>query len=72
MVRKTRCHALLLVGTLLSTAALADDASPTKTEKDDMPKTTVHQFAAKDIDGKEVALSTYEGDVLLIVNVASK
>jgi hypothetical protein len=33
---------------------------------------TVHAFAAKRIDGKDVALADYEGNVLLIVNVASK
>ena len=33
---------------------------------------SVHDFAAKSIDGKDVALSDYKGKVLLIVNVASK
>ena len=33
---------------------------------------TVYEFKAKGIDGKEVALSTYSGKPLLIVNVASK
>ena len=33
---------------------------------------SIYDFTVKDIDGKEVALSTYKGDVLLIVNVASK
>jgi glutathione peroxidase len=33
---------------------------------------TAHAFAAKDIDGHEVALRDYAGKVLLIVNVASK
>jgi glutathione peroxidase len=32
----------------------------------------IYQFAVKDIDGKEVNLSEYQGKVLLIVNVASK
>lgn len=34
--------------------------------------TTAYDFTARDIDGKEQALSKYKGDVLLIVNVASK
>ncbi|HUO58217.1 MAG TPA: glutathione peroxidase [bacterium] len=33
---------------------------------------TVHDFQAKDIDGKETKLSDYSGKVLLVVNVASK
>ena len=34
--------------------------------------TSIYDFMVKDIDGKEVALSRYKGDVCLIVNVASK
>lgn len=34
--------------------------------------TAIHDFSAQDIDGKNVKLSTYEGKVMLIVNVASK
>ena len=33
---------------------------------------SVHDFSAKSIDGKDVALADYKGKVLLIVNVASK
>lgn len=33
---------------------------------------SVHEFSVKDINGKEVSLSQYEGKFLLIVNVASK
>lgn len=33
---------------------------------------SVYDFVVKDIDGKDVQLSKYKGDVLLIVNVASK
>ncbi len=33
---------------------------------------TVHDFSARSIDGVEVPLSRYRGQVLLIVNVASK
>lgn len=32
----------------------------------------IHQFKVKDIDGKEVDLSSYKGKTLLIVNVASR
>ncbi|KAK4349548.1 hypothetical protein RND71_032303 [Anisodus tanguticus] len=33
---------------------------------------TIYDFSVKDIDGKDVPLSTFKGKVLLIVNVASK
>jgi len=33
---------------------------------------SVHDFTVKDIDGNEMALSQYQGTVLLLVNVASK
>lgn len=34
--------------------------------------TNVYDFTMRDIDGKEVSLSTFKGKVLLIVNVASR
>lgn len=33
---------------------------------------SVYDFTVKDIDGKEISLAKYKGDVLLIVNVASE
>jgi len=33
---------------------------------------SIYDFTVKDIDGEDVKLSKYKGDVLLIVNVASK
>lgn len=33
---------------------------------------TVYDFTVKDIDGNDVSLKTYDGKVLMIVNVASK
>jgi glutathione peroxidase len=39
----------------------------------DAPKTaSIYDFIVKDIDGKDIKLSQYQGKVLLIVNVASK
>jgi len=35
-------------------------------------KTSIFQFTMKDIDGKDVDLSTYRGRAIMIVNVASK
>jgi len=34
--------------------------------------TTLHEFSVKNIDGKEIKLSDYQGKVMLIVNVASQ
>ena len=34
--------------------------------------TTVYDFSAKTIDGREISLKDFEGKVLLIVNTASK
>ncbi|CDQ74423.1 unnamed protein product [Oncorhynchus mykiss] len=33
---------------------------------------SIYDFSAKDIDGNEVSLEKYRGDVVIIVNVASK
>lgn len=33
---------------------------------------SVYDFTVKDIDGSDVSLAQYKGDVLLIVNVASR
>src|SRR4051812_34325671 len=49
---------------LAATIGLADDSSK--------KAQSVLDFKMKDIDGKDVDLSKYRGDVLLIVNVASK
>lgn len=37
-----------------------------------LAQNNVHSFSAADIDGREVALSSYEGKALLIVNTASR
>lgn len=57
---------LILAVPALALASFALAASPLANE------TSVLDHKVKDIDGKEVDLSTYKGDVLLIVNVASK
>jgi len=33
---------------------------------------SIHEFSAKSIDGEEVELSKYKGQVCVVVNVASK
>src|SRR3954453_21230453 len=58
----------VLSATLLALVpAIGRAAGPNKEKS-----TSVLDFKVKDIDGKEVDLSKYKGDVLLIVNVASK
>ena len=36
------------------------------------PVNSIHDFTVKDIDGNDVSLAGYKGQVLLVVNVASK
>ncbi|KJH41757.1 glutathione peroxidase [Dictyocaulus viviparus] len=33
---------------------------------------TIYEFTVRDVDGKETSLSKYKGQVVIIVNVASK
>lgn len=39
--------------------------------KDTAMAKSVYDFSVKDIDGKDVLLSKYKGDVCILVNVAS-
>ena len=57
--------ALLVVGLLPLGLLSEKSAAPASGE-------SVYGFTVKDIDGKDVALSKYKGDVLLIVNTASE
>ena len=59
----------------LATATLASILVGPAARADDAPKTeprSVLDFQVMDIDGKPVDLADYKGDVLLIVNTASK
>jgi glutathione peroxidase len=59
---------VVMTGVLLGALALRGDES-----KSAKPAAkSVYEFTVKDIDGKEINLSKYKGDVLLIVNVASQ
>jgi glutathione peroxidase len=58
-----------LVG-LCSGAKAAGD--PGRQAGPEAAMTNVYAFTMRDIDGKDVSLSSYRGKVLLIVNVASK
>jgi glutathione peroxidase len=53
---------------LIATAPLAVATA----KAGDQKPTSVLRFTVKDIDGKDVALSKYQGKVLLIVNTASQ
>ena len=69
--------AVVLVGLLLVPACAAERPASERVHKGENKVSTatpasIYDFTVKDIDGKEVALSRYKGDVCLIVNVASK
>lgn len=59
-----------MLKSLLAVSVFALAASITLAADD--AKTGPLQYTMKDIDGKDVALSQYQGKVILIVNVASK
>jgi glutathione peroxidase len=52
-------------------AAMADEKAAQDDKSDGPTAKSVYDFTVKDIDGKDVRLSKYKGDVLMIVNVAS-
>ena len=55
---------------LAGAAALAFGAAPSTTEKS--PMKTIHDFTLPNIDGQPVSLGAFKGQVLLLVNVASR
>ena len=58
---------------MLSTAFCAVPLVANTSDENEMTKpASIYNFTMKSIDGKDVKLSTYEGGVLLIVNVASR
>lgn len=71
------CVAFVLA-TSVTAAILAGETSSgegsgtTQGEKEAKRVAKALDFKVKDVDGKEVALSTYQGKVLLVVNVASR
>ena len=61
---------VLVAGGLgLSVADLPAGEDDVKSSKE---TATFHDFTVKDIDGQDVQLSRYRGEVCLVVNVASK
>ncbi len=64
--------AVCLVAVVAALAVKADEKSGTAGATAAGKEDSVLDFTVKDIEGKDVALSKYSGDVLLIVNVATK
>ncbi len=50
--------------------ALGEDSAK-KPKGDEPTAKSIYEFTVTDIDGREVALAKYKGDVCIIVNVAS-
>ena len=65
-----RTVSVLVIAAALS-IALIFSLSESKVEADTHKK-SIYKYKMKDIDGKEVKLGQYKGDVLLVVNTASK
>jgi glutathione peroxidase len=59
-----------IAGASVVGSAVADDKAATPAAATDKPAAL--NFTVKDIDGKDVDLSTYKGKVIMMLNVASK
>lgn len=59
----------LIGSTVLFSVLLQALSAPTE---DWQTATSIYDFSATDIDGNEVSLDRYRGDVVIITNVASK
>ncbi len=70
MKRITPILGVLLTG-VAAMHAWAEDA-PTAGKADAMKAESIYDFTVKGNDGKDVALAKYRGQVMLVVNVASK
>ncbi len=68
----TRCALAVSALMLLVSFAEADVAARDDQKTKTAPAKSVYDFTVKNIDGKDVSLDTFRGDVLLIVNVASR
>ena len=62
------CIGLVCSG--IGVAVSGEDSAKKPKGEESMAK-SIYEFTVKDIDGKEVSLAKYKGDVLMIVNVAS-
>jgi len=64
-------NSLVIAGVSAASLALCM-AGPDEGAQEPAAKPSIYDFTVEDIDGDKVKLSKYKGDVLLIVNVASK
>ena len=69
---RTKIHTVLIAGGLAATLACATVAQEPEAAKPTVAAKSIYDFTVRNIDGKKVSLSKYQGDVMLIVNVASK
>jgi len=65
---RTLCIGVVCSG--VGVAALGQDSAK-KPKGDEPTAKSIYEFTVNDIDGKEVSLAKYKGDVVMIVNVAS-
>ena len=65
---RTLCIGVVCVG--VGVAALGEDQAK-KPAGDGSTAKSIYEFTVNDIDGNEISLAKYKGDVCLIVNVAS-
>ena len=68
-LRRLSCIAL---GFLIGVAGCGGKASKERTDMVPNPAKSIHDFTLKDIEGRDVDLARYKGQVVMIVNVASK
>lgn len=59
---------LLFLGLMLAAGFLSSDSTP----RAELKNKSILDFKMKDIDGKDVKLKKYKGNVLLVVNTASQ
>ena len=70
MKRITPILGMMLTG-VVAMHALAENA-PSMGKADAMKAESIYDFTVKGNDGKDVGLAKYRGQVMLVVNVASK
>ena len=68
MSLRVTAAAIFLTLSGVSTCQAAQEGRESK----DVSAQSIHDFTMKDIDGNDVALTRYKGNVVLIVNVASQ
>lgn len=67
-----RSTTILLMLLVFGVIVMFATAKPTKESTNMNKATSIYEFTMNDIDGKSIKLDKYKGNVVLIVNVASK